>query len=231
MHTIHVEVASGWSFFSQIIWYLVDVFPQLTYSLNILNPILCNICITKTSRHFLLPFKDLFSLRSPSCLLLSLFSLCLALPSLSVPLLSCCLAGLLCDIHFNHFIMHLVGRRWALDGWKFIKGALITICPLKMALLILFTGGNNSLNLQTVWGLCCRSFAQTALALRLGKTIRIWASSLFYRFDSAIFISLKVIALMNFKINCKMPIWKYNFFTAIVMADLDEQQKSNWQFL
>lgn len=78
----------------------------------------------------------------------------LALPSLSASLLSCCLGVLLCDIHFNHFIMHLVGRRWALDRWKFIKGALITICPLKMALLILFTGGNNSLKVRTVFEVC-----------------------------------------------------------------------------
>lgn len=138
--------------FSQIIWHLVAVLLQLTNYLNILNHILFTISITKVGRHFL-PCGRLFlysamSVYSCPC------SLCLALPSLSVSLLSCCFGVLLCDIHFNHFIMYLVGRRWVLDGWKFIKGALITICPLKMALLILFTWGNNSPKVRTVFEFC-----------------------------------------------------------------------------
>lgn len=89
-------------------------------------------------------------------------------PSSSVFLLSFCFVYLMCDIHFNHFIQHLVGCRLALDGWKFIKGALITICPLKMALLILFTGGNNSLKVQTVFVVCVVDHLHKLLSLSVG---------------------------------------------------------------
>lgn len=136
-----------------------------------------------------------FSLIMPSLVLdfaISFFScpcsLRLVLPYMSVPLFCCYIRVLLCDVHFNHFIMHLVGRRVALDGLKFIKGAVITICPLKMALLILFMGGNNSLKEQSVFEICCcLSLAQTALALGWSKMVWICVRFLLHRFDYALF--------------------------------------------
>lgn len=79
----------------------------------------------------------------------------LALPSLSVvsvSLLSCCLGVLLCDIHFNHFILHLVAHRWALDGWKFIKRSTDHYLPPENGLIdFVQGGGGNSLKVRTVF--------------------------------------------------------------------------------
>lgn len=82
----------------------------------------------------------------------------LALPSLSVvsvSLLSCCLGVLLCDIHFNHFILHLVAHRWALDGWKFIKRSTDHYLPPENGLIDFVHRGGGI----TAWrcGLCLRS--------------------------------------------------------------------------
>ena len=72
------------------------------------------------------------------------------------------LTWLLCDRHFKHFIMvqppphthgSLSGHYFRGDGWEFIKGTLITIRPVKMALLIGPSGGNDSLKVLTFfWG-------------------------------------------------------------------------------
>lgn len=80
----------------------------------------------------------------------------------------------LCGIRIYHFISYLVGCRVALDGYGFIKETLITICPLKMALLILVTGGNNSLKVHTVVEICCRSFANGFSSLPAWNVINQW---------------------------------------------------------
>lgn len=137
------------------------------------------------SKYALFSLLKTFCLLSPFCLLLSLFRLCC--PSLSVSLLSCCFGALLCDIHFNHFIMHLVGRRWALNRWKFIKGALITICPLKMALLILFGGGG----LHPKGSRLCLRFVLSIICTNCFRSVRLkWAESarvVCYAFSGATF--------------------------------------------
>lgn len=67
-----------------------------------------------------------------------------------------------------------MGCRVALDGYGFIKETLITICPLKMALLILVTGGNNSLKVHTVVEICCRSLANGFSSLSAWNVINQW---------------------------------------------------------
>lgn len=67
-----------------------------------------------------------------------------------------------------------MGCRVALDGYGFIKETLITICPLKMALLILVAGGNNSLKVHTTVEICCRSFANGFKSLSVWNVINQW---------------------------------------------------------
>lgn len=135
--------------------------------------------------------------------LLPLYAFVLAffLPFYAFPFLSCCAEVFLCDIHFNLFIMHLVGCRWVLDGWKFIKGALITICPLKWPYWFWSQGGitawRGGLCLESVLLIICVNYFS---CLSLGKLVKICGRLKFFRFRSATYVC--------FSCSCQMLFFK-----------------------